>query len=147
MHVAALMLAERSDQKWNSVDVSGVPKFIFNVPAFPAQLVLPVVAVLWSEPGEDTHADIQVLCMTPDSEILGGQRHQWDWLEQQGILTKYHVFTHGLEVIVDDPGLYYVGLGGEMLGDESTHVPFVVTGGSEVPLGADDLLDPFAGSS
>jgi hypothetical protein len=142
MHVAALLIAEHTDQKWNTVDIAAAPKFEFAVSELPKLLVIPVIAVVWSEPGEDTEAEIQLMCFAEGSdEVLGGKRNKWEWLEQRGVLTKYHVFTHGLEVMIDNPGLYYVGVGGDALGDESKIVPFVVT----VKTAADEgvVADPF----
>jgi hypothetical protein len=142
MHLAALLIAEHTDQQFNTVDLTAAPNYVVTVPALPARVVVPVEAVVWSEPGEDTQAEFQLLCMTADSDVLTGIRHAWDWLEQDGILTKYHVFTHAMEFIADDAGLYYIGIGGDDFGDEPAIVPFVV-----VVNGAFDAIpDPFVDS-
>jgi hypothetical protein len=139
VRVAALLICDHIDQQWNQVDFRGVPKSIFEVSSFPARLVVPVVAVVWSEPGEDSEAEIQIQCLTTKLELLGGQTNKWKWPDQEGILTKYHVFTHGVEIIVDYEGLYYIGLAGAAVAAAGMYVPFQV----KLQQGFDAVQDPF----
>jgi hypothetical protein len=137
-----LLICEHIDQQWKGMDFRGVPKYVFGVPGLPAHLVVPVLAVVWSEPGEESTAEIQIKCLKKDAELIGGQTNRWDWPEQEEILTKYHVFTHGVEIIVDHEGLYYIGLAGEAVAADGMHVPFQV----KVQEGFDTVRDPFVES-
>lgn len=120
MHVTAFTAAGHAFLENDAATIRLLPMVRLPVgPQLPIGLQVPVVVSVWTEAGRDYDPHWYIVARDPDGEMRGRIERLFHWPDVPEKPFKFQVFTEYLQLIVQKPGYYTIGLYDQPEGTET----------------------------